>query len=120
PPEPRRTCPGSILRLTRARSFLDVDQSMPSPSHAREPRLCPRNRRRPFRIRNGSPPSLEPPRRRARVHSFHTTNVFLHVGEDVHERVADLSRCREHPRVVAIAPYGASSAERAIAGLRCA
>ena len=47
-------------------------------------------------------------------------NVFLHVGQNVHERVPDLPRCREHPCVVAIAPYGASSAERAIAGLRCA
>ena len=101
-----------------ARRLLDADQTVHAPSHPREPCARARDRRR-LGSHGGHPtPAVEPTRRRPRIHSAGSGDVFLHVRQDVHEGVADLARSSKDPRVVSITPYGAVSTERPVASSR--
>ena len=98
--------------------LVDIDQPVTSPPDAREPGARPCDRRRLDDLFGRSAPSIKPPCRRAWIEAPHPAKVFFEVVEHVDERVAYLSRCPKHARVVSITPHAATTAEDSIHGLR--
>ncbi len=110
----------SRLTTTRhpARPLVGIDTPVPQPAHSRDPAARRPHRRRPRRGRRRCPPPGEPRRGRPRIETARSRDVLPPVLQHVDQRVPDLPRRAEQPRVVAIAPHCPAPPENPVHGLR--
>ena len=93
---------------------LDVDESAAAPSYGHQPGACARQRPRVPAARHGRLPPIEPARRRIGIVPARARQMLAKIVEHVHERIANLTRRPQQPRVISIGPNASTPAAEAI------